>query len=52
MCTLITTLEIEKNNGLVRVINRRLLYITANMVTYDVFRSGTSKSTPLWKLFL
>ena len=43
MRTLITTLEIEKNDGLGRVTNRRLLYLTDNMVTYDVFRRETSK---------
>ena len=52
MRTLLTTLEIEKENGLNRVINRRLLYFTDNMVTYDIFRRGTSKSDALWKLFL
>ena len=29
-----------------------MLYVTEYMVAYDVFRSETSKSTPLWKLFL
>ena len=52
MRTLLSTLENEKQNGLGRVTNRRLLYLTDNMVTYDVFRRGTSKSTPLWTLFL
>ena len=46
MRTLLSTLEIEKENGLGRVTNRRLLYLTDNMVTYDVFRRRTSKSTP------
>ena len=50
--TLSTTLENEKNNGLGRVMNRRLLYLTDNMVSYDVFRYVTSKSTLLWNLFL
>lgn len=35
-----------------RVKGQRLLYFTDNMVTYDVFRKGTSTSTPLWLLFL
>ena len=52
MRTLLTTLEIEKNNGLCRVTNCRLLYVTDDLVTYDVFRSRTSRSTPLWKLFI
>ena len=52
MRTLLQTLENEKSTGGVRVKNRRLLYFTDNMVTYDVFRRGSSKSTPLWKLFL
>jgi len=52
MRTLLATLENEKKNGLGRVSNRRLLYLTDNMVLYDVFRRGTSKSTPLWMLFL
>ena len=30
----------------------RLLYFTDNMVIYDVFRKGSSKSTPQWALFL
>ena len=50
--TLLTTLENEQKNHLGRVTNRRLIYLTDNMVTYDVFRRGTSKSTPLWNLFL
>ena len=52
MRTLLQTLQNEKSNGGVRVKNRCLLYFTDNMVTYDVFRRGSSKSTPLWKLFL
>ena len=52
MRTLLQTLQNEKSNGGVRVKNRRLLYFTDNMVTYDVFRKGSSKSTPLWRLFL
>ena len=52
MRTLLQTLQNEKSKGGIRVRNRRLLYFTDNMVTYDVFRRGSSKSTPLWKLFL
>ena len=50
--TLLTTLENEQTNCLGRITHRRLLYLTDNMVTYDVFRRGTSKSTPLWNLLL
>ena len=50
--TLLTILEVERGNGLGRITNRRLLYLTDNMVTYDIFRRGTSTSTPLWTLFL
>ena len=52
MRTLCQSLANEKMKGGTRVRNRRLLYFTDNMVTYDVFRRGSSKSTPLWKLFL
>ena len=51
MRTLLATLDIEKENGLNRVTNRRLLYFTNNIVTYDVFHRGTSKYNTLWKLF-
>ena len=50
--TLLYTLEHEKSLGGHRIRGRRLLYLTDNMVTYDVFRRGTSKSTPLWTLLL
>ena len=50
--TLLFTLEHEKSLGGERVKGRRLLYFTDNMVSYDVFRKGSSKSTPLWTLFL
>ena len=50
--TLLFTLEHEKHLGGSRVKGRRLLYFTDNMVSYDVFRRGTSSSTPLWTLFL
>ena len=52
MRTLLQTLQNEKSKGGVRVRNRRLLYFADNMVIYDVFCRGSSKSTPLWKLFL
>ena len=52
MCTLKQTLENEKMRGGERVRNRRLLYCTDNLVTCDIFRKGTSKSTALQKLFL
>ena len=51
MRTLLTTIEIEMENSVHIVTNRRLLYFTDNMVTYDVFRGGTSKSNALWTLF-
>ena len=50
--TLLHTLEHEKKLGGERVKGRRVLYFTDNMVSYDVFRRGSSKSTPLWTLFL
>ena len=50
--TLLFTLEHEKSLGGERVKGRRLLYFTDSMVSYDVFRKGSSKSTPLWTLFL
>ena len=50
--TLLYTLEHEKISGGDQVRGRRLIYFTDNMVSYDVFRKGSSKSTPLWKLFL
>ena len=52
MRTVFTTLENGKKNGLGRVTNRLLLYITDNMVTYHIFQRGTSKSTSLCTLFL
>ena len=52
MRTLLQSLNNEKILGGTRIRNRRLLYFTDNMVTYDVFRRGSSKSTPLWKLYL
>ena len=52
MRTLLQTLEHEKSTNGIRVKGRRLLYFTDNMVLYDVFRKGTSKSTPLWRLLL
>ena len=50
--TLLYTLEHEKFSGGHQVRGRRLLYFTDNMVSYDVFRKGSSKSLPLWKLLL
>ena len=50
--TLLYTLEHEKISGGDQVRERRLIYFTDNIVSYDVFRKGSSKSTPLWKLFL
>ena len=50
--TLLYTLEHEKFSGGDQVRGRRLIYFTDNMVSYDVFRKGSSKSTPLWRLFL
>ena len=47
MRTLLQSLHNEKALGGARIQNRRLLYFTDNMVTYDVFRRGSSKSTPL-----
>ena len=38
MRTLCQSLTNEKNQGGLRVLNRRLLYFTDNMVTYDVFK--------------
>ena len=52
MRTLLRTLEHESNLKKNRVQGRRLLYFTDNMVTYDVFRKGSSKSLPLWTLLL
>lgn len=50
--TLLFTLEYELNIGGKRVKGRLLLYFTDNMVTYDVFRKGSSSSTSLWILLL
>ena len=52
MRTLLRTLEHELLSDGKRVQGRRLLYFTDNMVTYDVFRKGSSKSQPLWILLL
>ena len=52
LMTLKQTLENEKSNGGNRVRGRRLLYWTDNMVTYDIFRRGNSKSLRLWTLLL
>lgn len=52
MRTLLRTLEHELLSKGERVQGRRLLYFTDNMVTYDVFRKGSSKSLPLWTLLL
>ena len=35
-----------------QVKGQRLLYFTDNMVSYEIFRKGTSKSLRLWKLLL
>ena len=50
--TLHQTLVHEKELGGHRIKRRRLLYFTDNMVTYDIFRKGTSKSIRLWTLLL
>ena len=42
--TLHQTLLHEESLGGNRIRGRRLLYFTDNMVTYDIFRKGTSKS--------
>ena len=52
MRTLLRTLEHELRSDGKRVQGRRLLYFTDNMVTYDVFRKGSSKAQPLWTLLL
>ena len=52
MRTLLRTLEYEVSTDSKRVTGRRVLYFTDNMVTYDVFRKGTSTSLPLWTLLL
>ena len=52
MRTLLRTLEYEIELKGKRVRGRRLIYFTDNMVTYDVFRKGSSKSLPLWTLLL
>ena len=50
--TLHQTLLHEDNLGGNRIRGRKLLYFTDNMVTYDIFRKGTSKSIRLWTLLL
>ena len=52
MRTLLRTLENELASGSKRVYHRILVYFADNMVTYDIFRRGSSKSTPLWILLL
>ena len=52
METLLRTLEHELTLKEKRVTGHRLIYFIDNMVTYDVFRKGSSKSQYLWTLLL
>jgi len=52
MSTLLHTLKLEANRPINRVKGCRLLYLTNNMTSYNIFRKGSSTSILLTKLLM